>query len=92
MEINEKEAPKTEIEKSIEYSEIQMERLKSNLRKHLNIKKQTFQLLRIIKQLLIHKLFLHLDYLILIQQVSLSLIGMKVKMINKNIFYFLAYN
>ena len=52
-------------------------KLKNNLMMHMNIKKQIFRLLRMIKQLLIHKLFIHLDYLILIQQVlTLSLIGM----------------
>src|SRR5215213_1243146 len=59
-----------------------------NLEKHMSIKKQIFHLLRIIK-LLIHKLFIHLDYLILIQQILLSLIGVKAKMINKKCLEFI---
>src|SRR4051812_42027184 len=57
-----------------------MMKLKSNLKKHISIKRQIFCLLIIINQLLIHKLFIHLGYLTLIQQVLLILIG---KMINK---------
>src|SRR3954469_7405044 len=58
----------------------------------MSIKKQIFRLLRIIKQLLIHKLFIHLDYLILIQQVLLILIGVKVKMISKKTLYFIIFS
>src|SRR5436309_15546779 len=71
--------------KSLNHSDIQIMKLKGNLKKHISIKNQIFLLLRKIKQLLIHKLFIHLGYLILIQQVLLRLIGVKAKMINKKI-------
>src|ERR1041384_7234456 len=50
---------------------IQMMKLQSNLKKHTNVRKQIF---RIINQLFIQKLFIHLDYLILTQKIFQNMI------------------